>query len=63
MKVCDPVCGKEIGLADVVASEDHEGWAYFFCSEPCHRRFMAAPERYARALDDADCTTSAEHEN
>jgi YHS domain-containing protein len=52
--VVDPVCGKRIGLDRVVAQEDHGGWAYFFCSPSCHRRFVASPERFARAKPKAE---------
>lgn len=45
--VDDPVCGKQIDLDRVAAQEDHEGWAYFFCSPQCHRRFTANPRRFA----------------
>ncbi len=49
MKVCDPVCGKEIDLADAVASEDHGGWAHFFCSKACRDAFNSSPERFSQA--------------
>jgi YHS domain-containing protein len=26
---------------------EYEGKTYYFCSEGCHQRFMAAPEQYA----------------
>ena len=48
MKVRDPVCEKEIELSEVVATEDRDGWAYFFCSERCHMFFMASPESFAQ---------------
>lgn len=47
MKVRDPVCGKEIDLSDSVASEDRDGWAYFFCSAACHRHFELSPKRFS----------------
>lgn len=46
MQVQDPVCGKSIDLAAVVAAEDDGDWTYFFCSTVCHGRFNAAPGRY-----------------
>lgn len=49
MKVHDPVCGTEIDLSDAVASEDHDGWAYFFCSRGCHAAFESSPARFADA--------------
>jgi YHS domain-containing protein len=46
--VQDPVCLRRFDLGDAVASIDYDGWAYFFCSDACHRRFQAMPERYGR---------------
>lgn len=47
MTVRDPVCGRELTLDQVVASADHRGWAYFFCSADCHERFLRAPAAFA----------------
>lgn len=46
MMVQDPVCGKKSELADVVASADYDGWAYFFCSDDCRRAFEANPAKF-----------------
>ncbi len=51
MNVRDPVCGKEMDLSDVVAFEDHEGWAYYFCSPECHEVFKKSPERFTDKPD------------
>lgn len=53
MQVHDPVCGKEMDLGDAVAFEDHEGWAYFFCSLDCHQTFKKSPERFTKKPDAA----------
>ncbi len=45
--VKDPVCGMEIDPDGAAASETYEGKTYYFCSEACHARFTAAPEKYA----------------
>jgi YHS domain-containing protein len=37
----------EIDSAAAAASEEYEGKTYYFCSEGCHQRFIAAPEQYA----------------
>jgi adenylate cyclase len=50
-KATDPVCGMEL---DESSSEANLGWhgrQLQFCSEDCLRRFLDAPERYARAGD------------
>lgn len=46
MKVTDPICRVEIDMREVVASEVYDGWAYFFCSDACKRRFANSPTRY-----------------
>jgi Cu+-exporting ATPase len=47
MKVTDPVCGMSLDLEKAVAQEDYQGWAYFFCSNACHRLFRLSPERFS----------------
>ena len=47
MRVKDPVCGMTLDLAQAVASETWSGETYYFCSEACHRRFLASPEAFA----------------
>jgi YHS domain-containing protein len=51
MQVRDPVCGKQIDLGDAVASINHEGWAYFFCSINCRNEFKRAPGSFAAKPD------------
>lgn len=41
--VTDPVCGMRIDKDDAVASADHEGERYWFCSEACRATFTADP--------------------
>jgi Cu+-exporting ATPase len=36
--------------AEAAASADYDGTRVYFCSEGCHRRFMADPESYGSAL-------------
>ncbi|HLF78859.1 MAG TPA: YHS domain-containing protein [Dehalococcoidia bacterium] len=45
--VKDPVCGMQIDSNTAVASEEHEGKKYYFCSRSCHERFTANPKQYA----------------
>lgn len=47
MTVRDPVCGRHLTIDQAVASADHRGWAYFFCSADCHRRFLVTPAAFA----------------
>jgi Cu+-exporting ATPase len=44
--VKDPVCGMQIDPATAAASAEHDGTTYYFCSESCHERFMAAPDQF-----------------
>ena len=45
--VRDPVCGMDIDPGTAAASETHEGKTYYFCSQSCHERFVAAPDQFA----------------
>jgi Cu+-exporting ATPase len=44
--VKDPVCGMQIDPATPAASAGHDGATYYFCSESCHERFVAAPDQF-----------------
>lgn len=46
MQVTDPVCGMQIGSTKAAAHETVGGQTYYFCSESCHSRFLANPDRY-----------------
>lgn len=49
MTVEDPVCRTSLSLEDVAATEEHGGWAYFFCSSACRQTFQTSPADYAEA--------------
>lgn len=49
-KETDPVCGMELAPSEVTARLLFEGRQLAFCSEPCLRAFVSAPERYSPAL-------------
>lgn len=44
--VTDPVCQMRIKPSDAVASIEHEGATYYFCSQDCADSFRASPEDY-----------------
>ena len=44
----DPVCGMKIDEDDAVATADHEGVTYYFCSQVCHDAFVADPAAFVR---------------
>jgi YHS domain-containing protein len=46
MAVKDPVCGMEIEEADAVATAEHEGKTYYFCSQDCAEEFGNDPASY-----------------
>ena len=46
--VKDVVCGMEIDPESAVAQMEHEGKTYYFCSNACHEKFMAEPEKYSQ---------------
>jgi adenylate cyclase len=41
--VTDPVCGMRIDPDDAVATAEHDGATYYFCSEACRDAFIAEP--------------------
>ena len=61
MKVTDPVCGMNLDVEKAVAQEDHEGWAYFFCSSTCHHLFKRSPERYSGKPETAPGRTASDN--
>jgi P-type Cu+ transporter len=46
-QVKDPVCGMQIEQDDAVATVEHEGKKYYFCSDDCREAFQEDPEDYA----------------
>jgi len=44
----DLVCGMDIDPDTAAAKEEYKGKTYYFCSEVCHEKFKAEPERYAK---------------
>jgi len=45
-KLIDPVCGMELGAAEIAASLTLDGVERAFCSDDCLRKFVVAPEQY-----------------
>ena len=39
----DPICGMRIDPEDAVATAEHEGVRYWFCSEACRDAFLGDP--------------------
>ena len=45
-KVTDPVCNMTFVAKKAVATADHAGVTYHFCTEACKNLFTRDPERY-----------------
>lgn len=50
----DPVCGMEIRPREAVATEEHEGRTFHFCSHACHATFLTDPHRYGHPVPRPD---------
>jgi Cu+-exporting ATPase len=46
--VKDPVCGMEIRPEEAVATAEHDGVTFYFCSQGCHNAFVDDPQRYGQ---------------
>jgi len=47
--VRDDVCNMQVDPAKAVATAEHEGRKYYFCSRGCEQKFRESPERYLNA--------------
>ncbi len=45
--VKDVVCGMDIDPNTASAQMEYQGKSYYFCSDACHDKFMAEPQKYA----------------
>lgn len=52
--VMDPVCGMRIDPDDAVATADHDGTRYWFCSEACRDAFASDPDPARDRLTEAE---------
>jgi Cu+-exporting ATPase len=48
-RVKDVVCGMEIEPGSAAATARHQGKTYYFCSQDCHDKFVAEPEKYVQS--------------
>jgi Cu+-exporting ATPase len=53
----DPVCGMSVSPATTPNHHEHHGKRYSFCSAGCATKFMANPEKYLDAQQDAPTVT------
>ncbi|WP_308468491.1 permease [Rathayibacter soli] len=47
----DVVCGMQVERAHAPATHNHDRTTYYFCSDRCHDKFVATPERYLEEPD------------
>lgn len=52
MKASDPICGMMVDEASALRAE-HNGQAYFFCSDHCRQEFLSTPAATASTKDDS----------
>ena len=45
-QVTDPVCKMKINKSDAVATVEHNGQTYYFCSQDCADSFRESPGDY-----------------
>ena len=45
--VKDVVCGMDIDPNTASSQTEYQGKTYYFCSNACHDKFMAEPQKYA----------------
>lgn len=50
----DPVCKMNVEPEKATAKAEHAGKEYYFCSDTCHKAFVAEPEKYASGAAPAD---------
>ena len=48
--VTDVVCGMDIDPNTASSRMEYQGKTYYFCSDDCHAKFMAEPQKYASPM-------------
>jgi YHS domain-containing protein/uncharacterized membrane protein YraQ (UPF0718 family) len=43
----DVICGMQVERDNAPATAEHDGQAFYFCSDRCHSKFVKEPDRYA----------------
>ena len=57
----DVVCGMQVRTSDAPAQALHHGKTFYFCSDGCHDRFVADPDRFASDADQSDAGAAEDH--
>ncbi|MHB1198930.1 MAG: YHS domain-containing protein [Polaromonas sp.] len=50
----DPVCKMKLEPDKAAAKAEHAGQMYYFCSESCHKSFVADPAKYTSGAAPAE---------
>jgi YHS domain-containing protein len=50
----DPVCKMKVEPDKAAAKAEHAGQVYYFCSDICHKSFVAEPDKYTSGAAPAD---------
>lgn len=50
----DPVCKMKVEPDKAAAKAEHAGQIYYFCSESCHKSFVADPAKYTSSAAPAE---------
>jgi len=58
----DPVCNMEVDPAKATVKAEYDGKTYYFCSESCHSKFSAAPQKYVQQPAGQAYSQHAHHE-
>jgi len=57
----DPVCKMNVEPEKAAGKAEHAGQVYYFCSDTCHKKFVADPGKYASGAAPADHSCCGEH--
>lgn len=59
--VIDPVCKMNVEPEKAAAKAEHAGQVYYFCSDTCHKTFVAEPKKYASGAAPTDHSCCGGH--
>lgn len=58
----DPACKMSVEPNKAAAKAEHAGQVYYFCSDACHKTFLAELEKYASGTAPADHSCCGGHQ-
>ena len=59
--VIDPVCKMNVEPEKAAAKAEHGGQVYYFCSDACHKAFVAEPKKYTSGATAANHSCCGGH--